>query len=445
MPMLGDGIRTISVIGQGYVGIVTSVCFAEMGYNVICVDVDEDKIKLINAGISPIFEPMVPELLKAALKQNRLTATTDTSEAIVKSDMTFITVGTPTINKKIDLTAVKSASEMVGMGLRDKNSYHLVAIKSTVIPGTTENIILPLIEKGSSKHEGSDFGVCVNPEFLREGAAVQDFRNPTRIVIGSNNERAGNALEQVFRNFSSKILRTDIRTAEMIKYANNAFLATKISLINEIANICKEFGVDVNKVAEGVDLDFRIGPFPFRAGLSFGGSCFPKDIQALISVSNSMGYHPILLNSVLEVNRKQSLKLITLAKEALGSLKRKNITVLGLSFKPNTDDMREAPSLRIIPALIKEKAKVTVYDPRAIENAKKIFGEKVKYATNTLEALKGSDCLMIVTDWDEFKNIPLEEIKGVMRTPLIVDGRRILDPEAVRAAGFKYKGIGWKE
>ncbi|MEM2146946.1 MAG: nucleotide sugar dehydrogenase, partial [Candidatus Jordarchaeaceae archaeon] len=327
----------------------------------------------------------------------------------------------------------------------DKTSYHLVVIKSTVIPGTTENVILPIIEGGSGKREGTDFGLCVNPEFLREGAAVQDFRNPTRIIIGSNNKNAGDTLERVFRLFNSPILRTDIRTAEMIKYANNAFLATKISLINEIANICKEFKVDVKKVAEGIDLDFRIGPFPFRAGLSFGGSCFPKDIQALISASNSMGYNPILLTSVLDVNRKQSLKIIELAKEVLGSLNGKNFTLLGLSFKPNTDDMREAPSLTIIPALIEEKANVTVYDPRAMGNAKKIFGERVKYASNALEASKGSDCLMIVTEWDEFKNLSLNEIKSVMRTPLIVDGWRLLNPEAVKEAGFKYKGIGWKE
>lgn len=443
--MLSDGIRTISVVGQGYVGIVTSVCFAEMGYNVICVDVDEDKINLINSGISPIFEPLVSELLIKALKQNKLVATTDILKAVVNSDATFITVGTPTVNKKIDLTAIKSATEIVGRGLADKTSYHLVVIKSTVIPGTTENVILPIIEGGSGKREGTDFGLCVNPEFLREGAAVQDFRNPTRIIIGSNNKNAGDTLERVFRLFNSPILRTDIRTAEMIKYANNAFLATKISLINEIANICKEFKVDVKKVAEGIDLDFRIGPFPFRAGLSFGGSCFPKDIQALISASNSMGYNPILLTSVLDVNRKQSLKIIELAKEVLGSLNGKNFTLLGLSFKPNTDDMREAPSLTIIPALIEEKANVTVYDPRAMGNAKKIFGERVKYASNALEASKGSDCLMIVTEWDEFKNLSLNEIKSVMRTPLIVDGWRLLNPEAVKEAGFKYKGIGWKE
>lgn len=443
--MLNDEIKTISVVGQGYVGVVTSVCFAEMGYNVICVDIDKDKVELINGGKSPIFEPEVSELLTKALNKNKLVAVTDAPRAVIDSEATFITVGTPTIKGKIDLNAVESASEMVGKGLAGKHSYHLVVVKSTVIPGTTENVVIPLIEESSGKHEGAEFGVCVNPEFLREGGAIQDFRTPDRIIIGSNSERAGNALERIYRAFNSTLMRTDIRTAEMIKYANNAFLATKISLINEIANICKEFAVDVNKVAEGIDLDFRIGSFPFRAGLSFGGSCFPKDIQALISASNSLGYTPILLTSVLELNRKQSLKLIELAKETLGRLDGKNVTLLGLSFKPNTDDIREAPSLTIIPALIEEKANVTVYDPEAISNAKKIFGKKVKYAPNTLEALKGSDCLMIVTEWDEFKNLPLEEIKGVMRTPFIVDGRRILNPEAVKGAGFRYKGIGWKE
>ncbi|WXG40367.1 MAG: UDP-glucose/GDP-mannose dehydrogenase family protein [Candidatus Freyarchaeum deiterrae] len=438
-------IKTISVVGLGYVGVVTSVCFAEMGYNVICVDIDKDKIELVNEGKSSIFEPEVPELLAKALNQNKLVAITDVPKAVTNSEATFITVGTPTVKGKIDLTAIKSASEMVGKGLADKNSYHIVVVKSTVIPGTIESVVIPTIEKTSGKSEGKEFGVCSNPEFLREGAAVYDFRKPDKIVIGSNNEKAGDILERIFRAFNSTILRTDIRTAEMIKYANNAFLATKVSFINEIANICKKLGVDVTKVAEGIGLDFRINPHFLRAGPGFGGSCFPKDVQALISASNSVGYNPILLTSVLEVNRKQPLKLIELAKELLGNLKGKNIAVLGLSFKPNTDDMREAPSLKIIPALIGEKADVTVYDPEAVMNAKKIFGEKIKYASNALDALKGADCLMIVTEWDEFKNLPLAEVKGLMRTPFIVDGRRILNPEAAKKEGFKYKGIGWKD
>nr|MDO8081614.1 UDP-glucose/GDP-mannose dehydrogenase family protein [Candidatus Freyarchaeota archaeon] len=443
--MPDDKIKTISVVGLGHVGIVTSVCLAEMGYNVICVDIDKNKVELINEGKSPIFEPEVPELITKALNQNKLVAITDVQRAVTNSEATFITVGTPTIKGKIDLKAIKSATEMVGKGLADKNPYHLVVVKSTVIPGMTERVVIPLIEESSRKSEGTDFGVCVNPEFLRESDAVQDFRNPDRIIIGSNNDKAGDALERIFSDLNSLVIRTDIRTAEMIKYANNAFLATKISFINEIANICKEIGVDANNVAEAIGLDFRIGPYLLRAGLSFGGSCFPKDIQALISASNSVGYNPILLTSVLEVNRKQPLKLIELAKELLGSLNGKNVAVLGLSFKPNTDDMREAPSLTIIPALIEEKANVTVYDPEAIRNAKKIFRKKVKYASNTLDALKGADCMMIVTEWDEFEKLPLAEIKGLMRTPFIVDGRRIINPETVKREGFKYKGIGWKD
>ncbi|MFB0561689.1 MAG: UDP-glucose/GDP-mannose dehydrogenase family protein [Candidatus Lokiarchaeia archaeon] len=443
--MLDDEIKTISVVGLGYVGTVTSVCFAEMGYNVICADIDKDKIELINEGKSPIFEPEVPELIRNALSQNKLVATTDFQKAVINSEATFITVGTPTVEGSIDLTAIRSVSEMIGKGLTRKNTYHIVVMKSTVIPGTTERVVIPIIEESSGKSEGSDFGVCANPEFLREGAAVYDFRNPDRILIGSNDEKAGDTLEQIFRGFNSTIMRTDIRTAEMIKYANNSFLATKISFINEIANICKELGVDVNRVAEGIGLDFRISPHFLRAGAGFGGSCFPKDVQALISASKSVGYNPVLLTSVLEVNRNQPLKLLELTKELLGSLDGKNITVLGLSFKPNTDDMREAPSLKIIPALIEEKAKVTVYDPEAISNARKIFGEKINCASNVLDALKEADCLLIVTEWDEFKNLPLTEIKSVMRTPFIVDGRRILNPEVVVRAGFKYKGIGWKD
>ncbi|MEM3562705.1 MAG: UDP-glucose/GDP-mannose dehydrogenase family protein [Candidatus Jordarchaeaceae archaeon] len=443
--MLDYEIKTISVVGLGYVGIVTSACLADMGYNVICADIDKEKIELVNKGKSPIFEPEVPELIKKALEGNKLHATPDIKRAVGDSELTFITVGTPTVKGKIDLTAVKSASETIGKGLAEKNSYHVVVVKSTVIPGTTERVVIPIIEKSSKKQEGVDFGVCSNPEFLREGSAVYDFRNPDRIIIGSNNEKAGNTLERIFKHFNSTILRTDIRTAEMIKYANNAFLATKVSFINEIANICKELGVDVNKVAEGIGLDFRINPHFLRAGAGFGGSCFPKDVQALISASKNVGVNPILLNSVLEVNKNQPLKVIELAKELLGNLNDKNITVLGLSFKPNTDDMREAPSIKIISTLLGEKANVTVYDPAAMDNAKKIFGNKIKYAPNILEAVKNADCLLIVTEWDEFKNLPLPEIKGLMRTHFIVDGRRILNPDIVKRDGFKYKGIGWKE
>ncbi len=443
--MLDYEIKIISVVGLGYVGIVTSACLADMGYNVICADIDKEKIDLVNKGKSPIFEPGVPELIKKALEGNKLLATTDIQKAVVESELTFITVGTPTVKGKIDLTAVRSASETIGKGLAEKNSYHVVVVKSTVIPGTTERVVIPIIEKNSKKQEGVDFGVCSNPEFLREGSAVYDFRNPDRIIIGSNNEKAGDFLEGIFKPFNSTILRTDIRTAEMIKYANNAFLATKVSFINEIANICKELGVDVNKVAEGIGLDFRINPHFLNAGAGFGGSCFPKDVQALISASKSVGVNPILLNSVLEVNKNQPLKLIELAKELLGNLNDKNITVLGLSFKPNTDDMREAPSIKIISTLLSEKAKVAVYDPAAMDNAKKIFGKKIKYAPNILEAVKNADCLLIVTEWDEFKNLPLPEIKGLMRNRFIVDGRRILDPDTVKRKGFKYKGIGWKE
>lgn len=445
MRMPSGGIEKISVIGLGYVGTVTSVCLAEMGYSVISVDIDADKVELVNNGESPIFEPEVPQLLKRALSQNRLVATTDIRDAVADSDVSFITVGTPTAEGRIDLSAIKSSSEMLGEGLARKDSYHIVAVKSTVIPGTTESVIIPLIEKNSGKREGSGFGVCVNPEFLREGSAVYDFRNPDRIIIGSSDEKTGDAFERIFSSINSTVVRTDLQTAEMIKYANNAFLATKISFINEIANICKAFGVDVTTVAQGIGLDFRISPHFLRAGPGFGGSCFPKDVQALISASKSAGYDPILLNSVLEVNRRQPLKLVELAKELLGELSGKKITLLGLSFKPNTDDMREAPSLRIIPALIEEGASVTVYDPAAMSNARKIFGKKISYASNVMEALRGADCMLIVTEWDEFKNLPLSEVKSVMRNPFIVDGRRILNPETVKGEGFRYKGIGWKE
>lgn len=431
------------MIGLGYVGLVTGLCLADLGFRVFFTDLDESKVELVMQGLSPIYEPGVQEKLAEHRGAGSIEATTDTVEAVAKSSVSFITVGTPSVNGEIDLSGVKGAAKDIGAGIAKKNEYHVVVVKSTVIPGTTDELVIPTIEAASGKVEGKDFGVCVNPEFLREGSAIRDFMNPDRIVIGYRDEKACRVVEEVFSRIKSVVVKTDLRTAEMIKYANNAFLAMKVSFINEIANICELFGVDVKQVAYAIGLDFRINPEFLRAGCGFGGSCFPKDLRALISAARKKNYSPALLEATLKVNDKQPLRMIELAEGVLGELRGRRVAVLGLAFKPETDDMREAPSIKIVKALLEQGAKVVVHDPKAMERARAIFGENVKYAKSPIDALRGADCCMIVTEWREYAELPLEEAKKVMRFPLLVDGRRIIDPAKAANVGFIYRGIGW--
>jgi len=433
----------IAVVGLGYVGLVTGLCLADLGFKVIFADLDASKVELIRRGVAPIYEPGVEEKLTKHRNSGNMEATTSTVEAVARSSVTFITVGTPSVNGEIDLAGVKGAAEDIGAGIAEKDDYHVVAVKSTVIPGTTEELIIPTIEGASGKVEGKDFGVCVNPEFLREGSAIRDFMNPDRIVIGYRDERACSVVEEVFSGIKSVLVKTDLRTAEMIKYANNAFLAMKVSFINEMANICELFDIDVKQVAYAIGLDFRINPEFLRAGCGFGGSCFPKDLRALISVARKKRYNPVLLEATLRVNDKQPLRMVELAESVLGELRGRRVAVLGLAFKPETDDMREAPSIKIVQALLERGAKVVVHDPKAMERARGIFGEKVEYAKSSLDALKEADCCMIVTEWREYAELPLEEARRLMRIPLVVDGRRIIDPNKAADAGFIYRGIGW--
>lgn len=426
----------ISVIGTGYVGTVSAACFAELGHDVICVDIDKSKIDLINAGIPPIYEEGLPELLKKHAGR-RLSATSDYEFAIMNSEVSFICVGTPSDSEgNIDLGIVRAASASIGDSLRKKKGYHVIVVKSTVVPETTEKVVLPVIEKHSGKHQG-EFGIAMNPEFLREGKAVHDFMHPDKIVVGSMDKKSGDIVAALYNGLKCEVTRTNPRTAEMIKYVNNSFLATKISFANEVGNICKELGIDTYEVMSAVGKDFRIGPHFLNAGAGFGGSCFPKDVKALIGKAKEIGYEPRLLKSVIAINEGQPARMVMLLKNKLGSLKGKNIAVLGLAFKNDTDDIRESRSIPVIKDLLDEGARVSAYDPMANENMKKLFGG-IGYYSSAEDALRGADACLIMTEWDEFKS--LDKQFDVMKNKLIIDGRHIL---VKPGKDIEYVGLCW--
>jgi UDPglucose 6-dehydrogenase len=437
----------ISIIGIGYVGLVAAACFADRGFKVTASTQDKDKVALINGGKAPFFEVGLDKILNRAVKLGKLRAVLGREEAILNSDVTFICVGTPSApDGSIDLGMVYKTAEEVGNVLKKKKGYHLVVIRSTVIPGTSERV-KGIISRISGKKAGKDFGICMCPEFLRQGNAVYDTFNPDRIVIGEYDTTSGNTLEKLYKKFYGNkkipILRMNMASAEMVKYVSNSLLATKISFINEIANICEKLNnVDVYEVAKGVGLDRRIGPLFLEAGAGFGGSCFSKDVNALINFSKVVGYESLILEDVLLVNKLQALHVVELAKKELGDLTDKRIALLGLSFKPNTDDMRDAPSIKIIHALLEENAKVIAYDPVAINNATKILGKKIEYATSVKDCLKNADCCIITTEWEEFEKLKPVDLKE-MSKKLIIDGRRVLDPAPFKKAGFVYKGVGF--
>ena len=416
----------VSIVGAGYVGLVTGTCFSDLGHNIICVDLDKEKVDSINNSKSPIYEPGLSELLKK--NKSKIKATTDLKSAIKESDITFVCVGTPS-NKdgSINLSYIKKATEEIGNIIKNKNR-HVIVIKSTVVPGTTKDIVIPILKKYSQKKCGKDFGVAMNPEFLREGKAVEDFSNPDRIVIGFEDNYSKNLLTELYKSFNCPKLFTNSTEAEMIKYASNAFLATKISFINEIGNICKKLEIDTYKVAEGMGYDKRIGRAFLDSGLGWGGSCFPKDVKALIAKAKDLGEEPKILEQVVRVNDTQPLKLIEILKHHIKELSGKKIGVLGLAFKKDTDDIRESRAIPVIDKLIKEKAIVNAYDPKAVMNFKELFPE-INYTdvSNVLD----SDAVLILTDWDEFKQL---NYKG----KLVIDGRRI--EEAKKGI---YNGICW--
>lgn len=421
----------IAVIGTGYVGLVTGVCFASLGHKVVCVDVDGTRVKEINSGAPPIYEKGLAEMLKEAIKKKRLSATTNLEEAVKACEVSFICVGTPSgLLGDIDLRYIEEVGREIGRYL---TNYQVIVMKSTVVPGTTEYSLIPLVESASGKKAGKDFGVVMNPEFLREGTAIEDFLHPDRIVIGGIDKRSAEIVSKLYEGFDAPIMITSPRTAEMIKYATNSFLATKISFINEIGNICKSLGIDCYEVAKGLGMDSRVSPSFLKAGLGFGGSCFPKDVKAIVGKAKEVYYHPLVLNAALELNETQPLRLIKLVENNVGSLREKEVVVLGLAFKPDTDDMREAPSIKIINALLKKGAIVHAVDPKAVENAKKILGGRVKYYEDAKEALEHGDIVLIVTEWDEFRK------EGLYRGKTVFDGRNVKEARV----GKYYEGICW--
>ena len=438
----------ISVLGIGYVGLCTAVGFASKGYNVTASTHDAEKAAKINNGIPPFHEPNLQELLKETIKNGHLTCLTNkTEEAVLETDLTFNAVGTPSRpDGSIDLQFIETSTRDIGQALNQKPTYHVVIVKSTVVPGTTQDLVKPILEKESKKKCGADFGLCMNPEFLRQGSAFEDTLHTDRIVIGEYDKKSGDTLENLYKDFYGKdippTIRTTLSTAELIKYASNSLLATKISFINMIANICEKIrDADVKVVAAAMGLDKRIGSLFLDAGLGYGGSCFPKDVKALIACSKAFGYHPDLLESVENVNKTQPLKAVQFCKEQLGNLKGKNIAILGLAFKPDTDDMREARVIPIVNQLLTEGANVTAYDPVATDVAKSIFQNKIRYAPSAIECLKNSDAAILVTEWEEFKKLTPDDFTKNMKQPILIDGRRIYTPEAF-SQKLKFTAIG---
>ena len=421
----------ISIFGLGYVGLSHAVAYALKGVKVIGFDIDEKKLEFIKKGISPIKELGVVENLENLIKDGILKITEDYKNAVLSTDITFISVNTPSLpNGHADLSQVKSATSMVGKVLRDKSEYHLVVVNSTIPPKTTEDLVKPLLEETSGKEIGEEIGLCFMPEFLREGSAIQDILKPWRIVIGEIDKKSGDLLEHflsyIHSNEMPPVIRTTPVNAELIKYGSNTFLATRVSFINSIARICELLpGADVDVVAYGMGLDPRIGLRYLSAGPGFGGSCLPKDIKALIKICEKLGYDPLLFKAVNEVNNQQIKHIVDVIEQKLGDLKDKNVAVLGLAFKSGTDDIRDSQAIKIIRYLIEKKAKVKVYDPQAMKNTKTILKDLVEYSTSSHECIKNCDVTIIVTDWSEFKELKAEDYRKLMKNPIIVDTRRI--------------------
>lgn len=439
----GNG--TVSFVGLGYVGLCTATVMASKGIRIIGVDVDERRIEQLNKGKPPFHEPQLQPMLKAALETKRITFTTDASQ-VAEANTVFLTVGTPSNRDgSIDLTYVKKATQDVGTAIAGSKDYHLVVVKSTVTPGTTTEVVRPVLEASAERVCGPELGLASNPEFLAEGSAIRGTLQPDKIVIGAADSRSGAALTNLYRRIYPKIkvptILTDPTTAETIKYASNAFLATRVSTINTIANICQRVpNADVETVAEAIGLDPRIGPLYLKAGPGYGGSCFHKDIQALISFSRSQNYEPILLTAVEEVNQRQASEIVNLSKKLLGSFDNRRVAILGLAFKKDTDDMREAASLRVIDELLRNGAKVSAYDPMALENARRILGDKVELMPDAISCLKGADCAIVMTEWDEFRKLKPNDYKSSMKAPNIVDARRIIKRDEFD--GFNYLAVG---
>jgi len=429
----------IAVIGSGYVGLVVGACFAETGNDVICVDKDAAKIRALKQGVIPIYEPGLEELVRRNRIEHRLAFTTDLVDAVKRSEVIFIAVGTPTDEDGgADLQHVLGAARDIA---RAMNGYKVIVDKSTVPAGTSE-----LVTAAIRRETSHPFGVVSNPEFLKQGAAVEDFLKPDRVVIGATDHRAADIMTELYRPFTrtgAPIMVMDCASAELCKYAANAMLATRISFMNEIANVCERFGADVDKVRKAVASDRRIGPAFLFPGVGYGGSCFPKDVKAIVKFSADKKYRFKILEAVEDVNEQQKLRLLAKIDAHFGkSLKGRTIAVWGLAFKPRTDDMREAPAIPIVNGLLKRGAKVRAFDPEARATARRVFGKRIQYTSHAYDALSKADALLIVTEWNEFREPDFARIKRLMKQPVIFDGRNIYDPQQIRALGFTYSSIG---
>ncbi|MEM7201894.1 MAG: UDP-glucose/GDP-mannose dehydrogenase family protein [Planctomycetota bacterium] len=432
----------ICVVGTGYVGLVVGTCFAETGNRVTCVDVDREKIKGLNNGKIPIYEPGLEELITRNADEGRLFFTNDLEDAVKKARVCFIAVGTPPgEDGSADLSHVLAVADAIGTAMED---YKVVVNKSTVPVGTAEKV-----RNAVAKRTQLECDVVSNPEFLKEGAAIDDFMMPDRVVIGSNSDRATKVMQELYAPFvrtGKPILVMDTASAEMTKYAANAMLATRISFMNEMAQICERVGADVNEVRKGIATDSRIG-FPFLfAGIGYGGSCVPKDVRALVRTATEHGYSPRIIEAVEDVNQAQKSVLFDKICKHFGkdALAGKHFAVWGLAFKPKTDDMREAPSVKLVASLLESGASVAAFDPEAMEEARRYFDDSLRLAPSAMAALEGADALVLVTEWNEFRQVDVEEVKRLLRTPVLFDGRNIFQPSRMREVGFTYYGVGTK-
>ena len=430
----------ISVIGAGYVGLVTGACFAEFGINVTCVDMDEARIESLTKGTPPFYEPGLEELMRKNMTEGRLHFTSDTAKTVRDAEVIFIAVGTPSrADGSADLSFVDAVARTIAGNL---NNYKVIVTKSTVPVGTGERIRKIIQESGNANGQ---FDIVSNPEFLREGSAIEDFMRPNRVVLGANSERAVSVMKELYRPLyliEAPFIITDIETAEMIKYASNVFLATKISYINEIANLCEKVGANVQVVAKAMGLDGRIGAKFLHPGPGYGGSCFPKDVRALLQIAESHGYDLKIARGVIEVNTSQREWMIVKIEHALRGISGKIIGILGLSFKPNTNDIRESPAIDIIQGLIAKGAKIRVLDPAAMQDAKAVLGESVTYCRDAYDAAEGADAVVLITEWNQFRNLELERLKGLLKHPVFIDLRNVYEAERMRKNGFDYYSVG---
>ena len=429
----------VTIIGTGYVGLVVGACLADMGHEIMCLDIDQEKIDKLNQGIIPIYEPGLDNIIKRNEADKRISFTTDKKLAIQFGELIFLAVGTPQgEDNKADLTYIKQAAEDIGKYIND---YKVIVNKSTVPVGTAD-LVKKIIEE--NLNNPTEFDVVSNPEFLREGSAIKDFMNADRVVVGTDSEKAKSKMEKLYKTFVRTfrpIIFVDTKSAEIIKYASNAMLATRISFMNEISRLCEKTGADVKKVAAGMGFDKRIGPRFLQAGIGYGGSCFPKDVRAFISMANDHNINFKILESVEQVNEEQKQSFLPKIKQLVPDLKNKKIALWGLAFKPKTDDMREAPSLILIKQLQEQGAIIKAFDPIAKENAIKLT-QNIEFIDDLYEVLKDAHCLVLITEWDEFRNFSFEKVKQLMTEPNIVDGRNIYDPEDLKQAGFNYIGVG---